>query len=78
MNVTFKCISFVKNSTMERDFKLFVQNIKWAMSALKSSTENIKIFFYLRSFDSKQLKTFLNVKSALNAFCRWMEKRKIK
>ena len=63
---------------MERDFKLFVQNIKWAMSALKSSTENIKIFFYLRSFDSKQLKTFLNVKSASNAFCRWMEKRKIK
>ena len=44
MNVTFKCISFVKNSTMERDFKHFVQNIKWAMSALKSSTENIKIF----------------------------------
>ena len=78
MNVTFKCISFVKNSTMERDFKLFVQNIKWVMTALKSSTENIKIFFYLRSFDSKQLKTFLNVKSDSNVFCRWMEKRKIK
>ena len=28
-----------------------------------------KDFFYLRSFDSKQLKTFLNVKSASNIKC---------